>query len=139
MSKRVWMLDPHSGGKPIPPHQRELIKARIERHAAAKYAGSYARLDLNFRGPLLRIGYFRPPPPPDFVPFRETREEYIARNEAIPSPLCRLRHFGLEQWSCAFFTWSNERFSPCILPSGEWFGTLEEGFDVGAMYFAADR
>ena len=44
-------------------------------------------------------------------------------------PLSRLRrlHSG---WSMALFTWSNERYSPCIFPSGQWEGSIEEALAV---------
>ena len=55
--------------------------------------------------------------------------------EAAAAHLCRLHNFGNEEeWSPAFFTYSNEKYSPCCFGSGTFFGTLEEAFDIGAMY-----
>jgi hypothetical protein len=48
--------------------------------------------------------------------------------------LVRLRHFDLERWSLALFTYSNEQYTPCVYPNGESFGTVEQAFDVGAVY-----
>ena len=49
--------------------------------------------------------------------------------------LCRLRYFaGHQRWSVAFYTYSHERYEPTMFPSGEPFGTPEEGFEVGAIY-----
>jgi hypothetical protein len=52
-----------------------------------------------------------------------------------PLHLCRLRYFGDEdRWSLAFFTYSHERYEPCVFDSGEFHGTPEEALDVGAVY-----
>ena len=49
--------------------------------------------------------------------------------------LCRLRYFGNEDaWSLSFFTYSNERYEPCVFHNGSFHGTPEEAFDVGAAY-----
>jgi hypothetical protein len=48
--------------------------------------------------------------------------------------LCRLRYCGRAQWSVAFFAYSSERYEPCAFESGSFFGTPEEGLDVGAVY-----
>lgn len=45
-----------------------------------------------------------------------------------------LRHFDLYRWSVAFYTYSNEKDSPCIFQTGDWLGTVEEAFDIGAVY-----
>ena len=39
-------------------------------------------------------------------------------------PLCRLRRLNWG-WSMALFTWSNERYEPCIFPNGQWEGGIE--------------
>jgi hypothetical protein len=51
-----------------------------------------------------------------------------------PTHLCRLRHFGPERWSVAFYKYSDECYEPSFLESGQMVGTPEEGFDVGAVY-----
>ena len=59
----------------------------------------------------------------------------IERLRTTPVHLCRLRYFGNEdEWSLAFFTYSNEKYSPCVFETGSFFGTPEQAFDVGAMY-----
>jgi hypothetical protein len=65
---------------------------------------------------------------------RETKEQYLDRLRSTPTHLCRLRHFGSDRWSVAFFTYSHERYERCFLRSGEMIGTPEEGLDVGAVY-----
>jgi len=64
----------------------------------------------------------------------ESEEEYLARMRATPVHLGRLRYFGADQWSYAFYTYSNERYKAALFPSGESFGSPEEAMDVGAMY-----
>jgi hypothetical protein len=54
-----------------------------------------------------------------------TYEEYLEHIRTHPMKMARLRHFDLERWSCAFFTYSNETYKPCLLRSDEWFGTME--------------
>ena len=64
-----------------------------------------------------------------------TREEFIAEQRNTPMHLYRLRYFGNEnEWSLGFYTYSNEKYSPCVFHSGSFYGTPEEGFDTGATY-----
>jgi len=51
-----------------------------------------------------------------------------------PFHLCRLRHFSEDCWSLAFYTYSHEKYEPCVFQSGDFFGTPEDGLDVGAVY-----
>jgi hypothetical protein len=65
----------------------------------------------------------------------ETREQFLERQRSFPLHLCRLRYFGNEEeWSLAFYTYSNERYELCVFQSGSFYGTPEEGFEVGATY-----
>jgi hypothetical protein len=112
-----WVFDPHSGGVRISPLRREVVKNRILRYAEKHYAGKYARIDVRFRGALCYVDAY------------ETEE-----GREVSTHLCRMRHFDEDRWSVAFYTYSNERYEPCIFPNGEWFGTVEEAFDIGAVY-----
>jgi hypothetical protein len=59
----------------------------------------------------------------------------IERLRHTPTHLVRLRYFGADdRWSLAFYTYSNERYEPCVLRSGEFLGTPEEALDVGSSY-----
>ena len=94
-------------------------------------------LDIKFRGALCYIDAYKEPvlekgDPPKWT--KETREEYIERLRNTPTHLCRLRHFDINRWSVAFYTYSNEKYSPCVFPNGDWFGTIEDAFDIGAVY-----
>lgn len=137
MAKRGWVFDPHSGGTPIPEAVRRRVTERLQRYAAEHYAGKYTRLDVRFRGALCYIDAYTEPeePAPALLALTgETREQYLERQRATPLHLCRLRHFSEDRWSLAFYTYSNERYEPCVFHNGTFFGTPEEGLEVGAMY-----
>src|SRR5206468_11087454 len=109
MAGRVWVFDPHSGGNKIPETVRRETIARLERHAAAHFAGRYTRLDVRFRGALCYIDAFTEPEEPSKAQPRttgETREQFLERLRATPLHLCRLRYFAPDRWSLAFYTYS---------------------------------
>ena len=63
-------------------------------------------------------------------------EEEVNGNVALMH-LCRLRYFGKpDEWSMAFFTYSNETYEPCLFASGMWLGTPEEAVDIGSVFLA---
>jgi hypothetical protein len=141
MRGKTWVYDPHSGGVKIPPAIRTETAKRIEKHAQAKYAGKFTRLDIRFRGALCYIDAFVEPEEPSKKLLEitgETPEQYLERLHNTPVHLCRLRYFGDENaWSLAFYTYSHERYEPCMFPNGTDHGTPEEAFDVGAVYLNA--
>jgi len=136
--RRVWVHDPHSGGVKVPPAVRQRTEQRLRAHAEARYAGRYTRLDIRFRGALCYIDAYTEPGEPSadlLAALRETREQFLERLRATPTHLCRLRYFGdEEQWTLAFFTYSNERYTPCAFRNGTFYGTPEEALDIGAVY-----
>jgi hypothetical protein len=120
----------------IPESVKASTERRILAHAAKHYAGRYARLGVRFKGALCYIDAYTEPSAVG-TPWKitgETRDQYLERLRSTPTHLCRLRHFRPDRWSCAFYTYSNERYEPCFLASGEMIGTPEEGLDVGAVY-----
>ena len=132
-----WVYDPHSGGVKIPERSKERIRKRILDYAQKYYAGKYTRIDVRFHGHFCYIdAYTEPEVSDDFPPlgWGETREECIERMRNTPTHLCRLRHFSEDSWSLAFYTYSNEKYEPTFFPNGSDTGTVEEGFEVGAMY-----
>jgi len=140
MSVRGWMFNPHSGGVPIPERTRQRTVERIAKYAASHHCGTYTRLDIRFRGPLCYIDAYVEPEPPSKALLRqtgETREQFLERLRAVPVHLCRLRHFAEERWSMAFFTYSAERYEPCVFPNGTFFGLPEEAFAVAATHLYA--
>jgi hypothetical protein len=133
---RGWFRDPHSGGSKIPEALQAQTQQRLLRHATKNYAGSYARLDIRFRGPFCYIDAYQEPDPAAKPPrgSGETATEFRERLRNTPTHLCRLRYCGNDQWSLAFFTYSHEKYEPCVFGSGSFYGTPEEGLDVGAVY-----
>ena len=134
---KTWVFDPQSGGKPIPASTQNLVRQRILAHAQKHYAGKFARIDVRFHGSLCYIDAYKDAPPDSEQLAKLCRvslEEYVEGYRNTPTHLVRLRHFDLERWSLAFYTYSNERYEPCVYPHGSWFGTVEQAFDVGAFY-----
>ena len=136
MSTRGWVRDVHSGGVKIPESIKLATKARILAHAAKQYAGRYTRLDVRFKGALCYIDAYAEPDATatTWKITGETKEQYLDRLRNTPTHLCRLRHFGPDRWSVAFYTYSHERYEPTFFGSGEDTGTPEEGLDIGAVY-----
>jgi hypothetical protein len=131
-----WVRDPHSGGVRIPERVKDSTRSRILAHAAKHYAGRYTGLDVRFKGALCYIDAFTEPDAcgATWKATGETKEQYLQRMRSTPLHLCRLRHFAPDRWSVAFYKYSDERYEPCFLQSGEMVGTPEQGFDVGAVY-----
>ena len=116
MRGMTWAKNPHAGGVKIPAAVQDRTKKRILAYAHKHYAGKFIRLDIHFRGPLCYIDAFTEPPEPDKRSLElrgETKEQYYERMRNYPLHLCRLRFFNDEQqWSLAFFTYSNEKYTP---------------------------
>ncbi len=109
-----WYYDPHSGGQKIPPKIYDKLRSLV--HAYEKTRPWYPKhsLKLRFRGQFC------------YVDGCEEGKE--------PFPLGRLRYFSEISWSLAFYTYSNERYEPCLLPNGTATGTMEQGINVCEMY-----
>lgn len=138
--KKVWVFDPHSGGVKIPDKVKASTTSRILKYAEQHYAGKYIRIDVRFRNQLCYIDahtepFVVPESEYDASFYGESREARLERLRNFPVHLCRLRYFGNEnQWSMAFFTYSNEKYSPCYFRNGTFFGTPEEAFEQSAGY-----
>lgn len=134
----MWAKDPHSGGIKIPKTVQANVERRILAYAEANYSGKYSRLDIRFRSQFCYIDAYQEPSVPENFPppnFPESREQYIERLRSIPFHLCRLRYFGDENsWSFSFYTYSNEKYEPCYLNNGSFYGTPEEAFETSAVY-----
>jgi hypothetical protein len=135
---QTWVRDPHAGGIKIPKRVQERTAQRILAYAEMHYVGKYTRLDIRFRGQFCYIDAYTEPvvsddfPPPDFP---ESRGEYIARMRSIPTHLCRLRYFGdQDSWTLSFYTYSHEKYEPCVFDNGTFYGTPEEAFETAAVY-----
>jgi hypothetical protein len=63
----------------------------------------------------------------------------MERLRNTPLHLCRLRYFGDEErWTMAFYTYSHERYEPCVFDSGSFHGGPEEAFETAAVYLRAE-
>ena len=137
VSKHMHMTrDSQSGGRPISETTKRSLEQRLVAHAKKHYSGKYQRLEMRFKGPFCYIDAYKEPSVPSGtkMPTGETREQFIERVRSTPIHLCRLRHFSEDRWSVAFYRYSNEKYEPCLFPSGDWFGPPEIAFDVGAVY-----
>jgi len=135
---KVWARDPHSGGITIPESIQDSIRKRIVTYAQSHHAGKFIKIEVIFKGKFCYIDAYQEPIMPkkfDEKLFGETREEHIERLRNTPIHLCRLRYFGdTEQWSLAFYTYSNEKYSPCAFHNGSFYGTPEEAFEISSVY-----
>ena len=114
---RTWVYNPHVGGVKIRPAVRLRTERRIRAYAQAHYYGKFTRLDIRFRGALCYI------------------DAYTEPRQVVPLHLCRLRYFGDEEaWTMAFYTYSHEKYEPCVFGNGTFQGTPEEAFEIGAIY-----
>ncbi len=137
MTPSTWVFDPHSGGNKIPTRKQGQIHQRILQHAEQHYAGRYLRIDARFRGQFCYIdAYIEPQLPDEFDEqlFGVSRQEHIERMRNTPTHLCRLRYFSDDRWSMALYTYSNEKYEPCMFDDGDWFGTPEQAFDASSVY-----
>ncbi|MBI4333942.1 MAG: hypothetical protein HY673_21990 [Chloroflexi bacterium] len=134
----MWVYRPQSGGKTISDAVKSRISERILDHARKLYASKYNRIDVRFRGRFCYIDAYTEPCVPeghDLEGHGESREEHIERLRNTPTHLCRLRYFGDEdRWSMAFYTYSHEKYEPCVFNDGSRQGTAEDAFDVSAVY-----
>ncbi len=136
--RKAQITSPQSGGQSIPPAKQEEIRRRITAYAEKHFAGMYTRLDIHFKAQFCYIDAYKEPyttegwPPSDWP---ESREEYVDRLRNTPTHLCRLRYFGDETWSFAFFSYSNETYKVSVFANGGWFGTPEEAFALSANVY----
>jgi hypothetical protein len=140
MPHKHWVFDPDSGGVKIPEAVKRRIEAHLRRYAEEHFAGYYTKLDIRFRGQFCYIdAYTEPVPPgPDWPPsgWPESREEYIERLRNTPTHLCRLRYFGNEaDWGFAFYSYGSARYELSVFPSGEFFGSPEEAFQISTELY----
>ena len=135
VSHKSWILDPGAGGSPVPTQLQPEIKRRIEAHAVAHFAGRYARLDIRFKSVFCYIDAFVEPqePSPGLLEItKETKEQFMTRLRSTPRKLCRMRYFGADRWSFGFFSYSNETYKLSVFESGDFFGSIIDGFQIAA-------
>lgn len=113
---KVWTIDPQSGGIEIPKDMQLTIqeRANLYERQCPWYATSGSRLVLRFKRQFCYLD--------------------MLETDGTTSPIGRLRYFGKDDWSLAFYTYSNERYQPCVYRNGKWFGTIEQAIDVCSAY-----
>ena len=116
--RRHWVHSPHSGGIKMTAARKAAVSERIHAYAGRKLCDKCDQVIVRFRGALC------------YVDADQTQPD----GRVFRFPLCRLRHFDLDRWSIALYTFSNERYEPCIFPSGEWIASLDEALDIGTTF-----
>ena len=138
MARKMWVYNPHAGGRKIPDAIKPRLRQRILEHAEKHYSGRYNRIDVRFRVQFCYIdAYIEPYLAGNYDPklHGESRKERMQRLRNTPTRLCRLRYFGDEdRWSMAFYSHGNEKYEPCVFDNGGWHGTPEEAIDASAVY-----
>jgi hypothetical protein len=136
--KRSWVRDPGSGGMDIPAQAQARIRKRILDYANAEYAGRFESIDVRFKGKFCYIDAYLDAPEPYHALLDatgETVEQYLQRMKTTPTHMVRLRYYGDEErWGLAFFAYGSEKYELTMFQSGDWYGTIEEAFDIGSVY-----
>ena len=109
MTKKVWCFDPHSGGTKIPAETHATIIKQISDFEKTRIWYPRIRLNTRFKSQFLYID--------------------TVENENDFSPLLRLRYLRID-WSVCLFTWSCERYEPCIFQSGKWTGSIQDAIKL---------
>ena len=106
--------NPVSGGIEIPPTMYSAISKQVDVYAATRPWHDTFQLNLRFKNQFCYL-------------------DASEKNDDI-FPVGRLRYFGSDKWSLAFYAYSHERYEPCVFLHGEWFGTLEQAISVCEIY-----
>jgi hypothetical protein len=59
---RIWVYNPHTGGKSIPPAVKARTERRILDYAAKHHSGKFTRIDVRFHGALCYIDAYTSSP-----------------------------------------------------------------------------
>jgi hypothetical protein len=106
-----WHYDPQSGGQKISAHTYDSLRRQAEDFSRTRPWYERSRLVLRFKNQFCYVD-----------------EQGV--NDSKPSAFIRLRYFRDQAWSLAYYTWSHERYEPCLFASGKWEGTLEEAIQT---------
>jgi len=106
-----WVYDPHSGGSKIPPQHHKNICKQAETYARARPWYPKIQLKVRFKNQFCYI-------------------DTLDKKDSRVFPLCRLRYLNTRGWSLALFTYSNERYEPCLLSNGQWEGTIKAALET---------
>jgi hypothetical protein len=109
-----WYFNPHSGGNKISPSLQKKVQHVVEAYSVTRPWYPKHQIKLRFKGQFCYLD--------------------SSENGGEVFPLGRLRHFSEDSWSLAFYTYSNERYEPCVLAHGDWRGTIEQAISVCETY-----
>lgn len=113
--KKVWCFDPHGGGVQISPMVQKIITARINNYEVKQSWYPHYQLKIRYKGQFCYL-------------------DASKNDDDNFFPIGRLRHFNEDQFSLAFYTYSNEKYSPCTFSNGNWFGSIEDAIDICSVY-----
>ena len=109
-----WVYDPHSGGIKISPRHHQEISRQITSYEQTRSWYPKIKLKTRISGQFCYI--------------------LTVEDNKKPMPLCRLRHFVLERWSLAVFTYSNDRYTPVNLNGEKDQGTIAEALNIAESF-----
>ena len=115
-----WYYNPHTGGTRISPKVQEETRTKLLSLAKESDFKNLVRLEIRFKGALCYV------------------DAYEKDYPDVPTHICRLRLVsGGQAWSMAFYTYSHEKYEPCLFLTGKETGTLEEAWKtVGSFYLS---
>ena len=111
---KVWCLNPQNGGAKISPNIQKMMIERAGIYASTCAWCQKFQLKIRFRSQFCYL------------------DASEGGKEAFP--IGRLRYFGPDRWTLAFYTYSNERYEPCFFKNGQWYGTIEQAIEVCSVY-----
>lgn len=111
-----WYFDPQSGGTAVPAEVQVETRKRILKYAEQQGLLKRHKIEVRFRAQFCYI-------------------DALEEGARVVTHLCRLRYSGgNKSWSLAFYTYSHEKYEPCVFESGDWHGSPEEALKIGSVY-----
>lgn len=117
MAQMGWVYDPQSGGVKITVSKQADFHNRVDQFSGTRPWFPKYKLKLRFKNQFCYL-------------------DSLEEGETTAFPLCRLRYFRDNIWSMAFYTYSNNRYEPCIFQNGTWEGSIEEAIEICEMYLS---
>ena len=109
-----WYYNPHIGGIKIPPHLHDQLRRQVQTYERTKTWYPKVSIKLRFKAQFCYLD--------------------SCENGVDIFPLARLRYFPSQRWSLALFTYSHERYEPCMFAGGEDTGTIQQAIDICELY-----
>lgn len=106
-----WVYDLHSGGNKIPSNIKQKVYDQIESYERKRPWYPKISLKLRFKNQFCYI-------------------DTVHDGDTHTFQLCRLRYFDKDSWSLALFTYSHEKYEPCVFFDGEMEGTVEAALKI---------